>query len=438
MKTSPQVLRCQLLSVLAFLALPVGPVSSAQDDSVSMAVAHQGTPRLSHTTHPHRPDWPQEGSTSGEWLFSGSIQPTNISPVIQPLPWLHITPPTNIPAQRNGPIYITPATDSTKPGHETPANSDWGSLGPPGSTLAPNTDIKSVVSQNLTTPTSPIEIHNNSPFDQFALGLRRRGHNRDVPKSPDHHAITLREVHTGLNEPPTDELVVQASSSSPIEHTSATPTTTKNNLSTPNYNNLTSQSTTEESQANETDSAPYGHWAVNVTALGGLVVSSASASETMSTQGNRSEVPSTGIGNFLNRQVPATTKDPWMSNNSSGPTVETPLSRICLSRMDIVWIVLAISVPVSTCSVLLTVCCMKRKKKSTSQENNLSYWNNAITMDYFSRHAVELPREIHTLESEEQDSYLPPNGDYSGSSVVLVNPFCQETLFINRDKASAI
>lgn len=51
-------------------------------------------------------------------------------------------------------------------------------------------------------------------------------------------------------------------------------------------------------------------------------------------------------------------------------------------------------------AVLLTVCCMRRRKKSSSQENNLSYWNNAITMDYFSRHAVELPREIHTLESE--------------------------------------
>uniref|UniRef100_A0AAX7TAD1 Transmembrane protein 108 n=1 Tax=Astatotilapia calliptera TaxID=8154 RepID=A0AAX7TAD1_ASTCA len=89
-------------------------------------------------------------------------------------------------------------------------------------------------------------------------------------------------------------------------------------------------------------------------------------------------------------------------------------------------------------TVLLTVCCMRRKKKSSSQENNLSYWNNAITMDYFSRHAVELPREIHTLESEDHDTCLPPNGDYSGSSVVLVNPFCQETLFINRDKASAI
>lgn len=58
--------------------------------------------------------------------------------------------------------------------------------------------------------------------------------------------------------------------------------------------------------------------------------------------------------------------------------------------------------PLPAVAVLLTVCCMRRKKKSSSQENNLSYWNNAITMDYFSRHAVELPREIHTLESEVQ------------------------------------
>lgn len=52
-------------------------------------------------------------------------------------------------------------------------------------------------------------------------------------------------------------------------------------------------------------------------------------------------------------------------------------------------------------AVLLTVCCMRRKKKSATQENNLSYWNDAITMDYFSRHAVELPREIQSLETAE-------------------------------------
>ena len=57
-------------------------------------------------------------------------------------------------------------------------------------------------------------------------------------------------------------------------------------------------------------------------------------------------------------------------------------------------------------AVLLTVCCMRRKKKSSSQENNLSYWNNAITMDYFNRHAVELPREITSLDNAEVHLFL--------------------------------
>ncbi|XP_077481034.1 uncharacterized protein tmem108 [Stigmatopora argus] len=130
----------------------------------------------------------------------------------------------------------------------------------------------------------------------------------------------------------------------------------------------------------------------------------------------------------------STTRDPRGADNSSEAASPSTRPLVCLSRVDMVWMVLAVAVPAATCSTLLTVCCMRRRKKSSSQENNLSYWNNAITMDYFSRHAVELPREIHALESEEHDSCLPPNGDYG---VVLVNPFCQETLFVNRDKASA-
>uniref|UniRef100_A0A8P4FZ23 Transmembrane protein 108 n=1 Tax=Dicentrarchus labrax TaxID=13489 RepID=A0A8P4FZ23_DICLA len=277
-----------------------------------------------------------------------------------------------------------------------------------------------------------------------ALGLKLREHARGAAH---HHAITLREVDP--NEPPTDPLVVE---STPGTSTTTTPalstelsidsTTIPNNHTAPNET-TTKDGHSQVVQGNSTDgNDPLGHWLGNVTAYGGLLSNSSSV-ELASAQGNSSEPPSTGNRNFLNKQVPATTQDPWTPGNSSGPTVDSPSSRttICLSRMDIVWIVLAISVPVSSCSVLLTVCCMRRKKKSSSQENNLSYWNNAITMDYFSRHAVELPREIHTLESEvqtEHDTCLPPNGDYSGSSVVLVNPFCQETLFINRDKASAI
>lgn len=427
MKTSLQVLRCQLLSVLAFLALPVGPVSSAQDDSVSMAATHPA-PRPPHR-HQHRPDaaWPQEGSSSGEWPSSGLTHPSMTPPVpaVRPLAWLHVTQ-TAFP--------ITPATVSAAPGYQTQRYTPKRPNQPVPvesnrpSTLATNADVKPEASgsQSFNLMRPELTTYRNP---NLALGLRRRGHTQDVPGRSEHHAITLREVHAGT-EPPTDELVVQANSSSPFdESVSAANTVDSNATVTSNFSATASESVTVEVSVRDKG---------NVTALGGLQVSNVSSSEA---KGNSSEIASTASGNFLNRQVPATTQDPWMTPaNISGPTVEPPPSRvmICLSRMDIVWIVLAISVPVSSCSVLLTVCCMKRKKKSTSQENNLSYWNNAITMDYFSRHAVELPREIHTLESEEHDAYLPPNGDYSGSSMVLVNPFCQETLFINRDKASAI
>lgn len=385
MKTSLQALRCQLLSVLAFLALPVGPVLSAQDDSVSMAATHP-VPKPQPNHHPDTA-WPQEGSSSGEWP---SMTP-NVP--IQTLAWLRIMQ-TAFP--------ITPATVSTKPGYQSQH-------------YAPKGPSQAIPNPEQTTYRNP----------NLALGLRRRGHTQDIPGRSEHHAITLREVYTDT-EPPTDELVLQANSSSPIDQSASTASATIENDTTVASNFSVTASESVSAEAKVTDSG-------NATALGGLQMSNVSS--------NGSEIASTASGNFLNRQVPATTQDPWMSaGNSSGPTVEPPPSRvmICLSRVDIVWIVLAISVPVSSCSVLLTVCCMKRKKKSTSQENNLSYWNNAITMDYFSRHAVELPREIHTLESEEHDAYLPPNGDYSGSSMVLVNPFCQETLFINRDKASAI
>ncbi|XP_018411449.1 PREDICTED: transmembrane protein 108 [Nanorana parkeri] len=160
---------------------------------------------------------------------------------------------------------------------------------------------------------------------------------------------------------------------------------------------------------------------------------------TMSTTG------STATGNFLNRLVPAGTWKPGSPGNISHVTEEgtQPAHRetICLSKVDIAWIFLAISVPISSCSVLLTVCCMRRKKKASNPENNLSYWNNAITMDYFNKHAVELPREIQSLETSEDhlsEPRSPANGDYRSSGMVLVNPFCQETLFSGHQHVSEI
>nr|XP_056713497.1 transmembrane protein 108 [Euleptes europaea] len=153
---------------------------------------------------------------------------------------------------------------------------------------------------------------------------------------------------------------------------------------------------------------------------------------------------STATGNFLNRLVPAGTWKPGMPGNISHVTEGgKPQHRatICLSKVDIAWIILAISVPISSCSVLLTVCCMRRKKKTSNPETNLSYWNNAITMDYFNRHAVELPREIQSLETSEDhlsEPRSPANGDYRDTGMVLVNPFCQETLFVGHEQVSEI
>ncbi|XP_060104872.1 transmembrane protein 108 isoform X2 [Heteronotia binoei] len=153
---------------------------------------------------------------------------------------------------------------------------------------------------------------------------------------------------------------------------------------------------------------------------------------------------STATGNFLNRLVPAGTWKPGMPGNISHVTEgDKPQHRatICLSKVDIAWIILAISVPISSCSVLLTVCCMRRKKKTSNPETNLSYWNNAITMDYFNRHAVELPREIQSLETSEDhlsEPRSPANGDYRDTGMVLVNPFCQETLFVGHEQVSEI
>lgn len=72
-------------------------------------------------------------------------------------------------------------------------------------------------------------------------------------------------------------------------------------------------------------------------------------------------------------------------------------------------------------AVLLTVCCLRRKKKTANPENNLSYWNNAITMDYFNKHAVELPREIQSLETSE---VMSPKPRGSGGTLEGPNRSC--------------
>lgn len=64
---------------------------------------------------------------------------------------------------------------------------------------------------------------------------------------------------------------------------------------------------------------------------------------------------STATGNFLNRLVPAGTWKPGTPGNISHVTEgDKPQHRatICLSKVDIAWIILAISVPISSCCKL--------------------------------------------------------------------------------------
>ncbi|XP_076014378.1 transmembrane protein 108 isoform X2 [Genypterus blacodes] len=491
MKTRLQVLRCQLLSVLVFLALPVGLVSSAQElyptqtSQVSMETTHSSPLSAPNPLHL---DWPQQdGSSSGEWPPKGGTQPTGIilpTVTLHPLALARDTNTVSTASTKSGhpssdavnqrhvhkllrlththnPVAVntnqasrspkSPSTDvpdielgSADRRAPNPFSSSGSGRG--GVTLRPELGAPLAHAHHIEPQRSSMEEGTNPSQHYVAqrppssltspsvvVDLKLREHAQGSPELAAPHTITLREVHQNINEPPTTELVVvpEGGVVSPVESPAESltvptspstpplvPEPSHNPTIIPNNHMATSNTTAEggrgldasppplSPQGNATDNVPMGHESGNVTASGGLRYNGNSGEE-MPSQGNSSSPsypPSTDSGNFLNRLVPATTQDPWIPANSSDPTVDSPLSRttICLKRMDIVWIVLAISVPVSTCSVLLTVCCLRRKKKSASQENNLSYWNNAITMDYFSRHAVELPREIHTLESEGQ------------------------------------
>lgn len=99
--------------------------------------------------------------------------------------------------------------------------------------------------------------------------------------------------------------------------------------------------------------APTPHGAVTNVTSPGSALSAAPAtrlSSSVSTAGT------TATGNFLNRLVPAGTWKPGVQGNISHVTEgDKPQHRatICLSKMDIAWIILAISVPISSCCKLI-------------------------------------------------------------------------------------
>ncbi|KAJ8375028.1 hypothetical protein SKAU_G00056080 [Synaphobranchus kaupii] len=110
------------------------------------------------------------------------------------------------------------------------------------------------------------------------------------------------------------------------------------------------------------------------------------------------EPASTATGNFLNRLVrrPQQAPTDLATTQALTWTPSTPHATLCHQQDGH-----SVDCAGHQCTCLLLLCAPDRmlheeEEKASSQENNLSYWNNTITMDYFNRHAVELPREIQS------------------------------------------
>ncbi|KAA0704853.1 Transmembrane protein 108 [Triplophysa tibetana] len=466
MKRSLQVLPHQLLSVFLILSMPVGLAFSSEQlhprqtllDSVSMS------PR-SRTLSSVSSSW-QDVSSSGE-LHDQALPP--LEAIDRSTVLTLQTPRTTVPSAK---IQDIPETDGITTAYPTLAfiprdqkpsqiphleNADTPKLitetealnfstnsskeqingtGLDNGNQATNPGYGQSFFSGTEANVAPGAKHPSSLLSSLSFSAARTHKEQDADESaPHHHAITSREVSS--NEKPTLPLETVGEALPQTEIRSPSPAPSSKHITT---SNITPLADSERSVENKLDANMTAESFQPLTDVSDII-NSTDASWPAANDSDVSKTPSTESGSFMNRQVPGTTQGPSGSGNQSGPALAPPHEKntICLDKMDFVWLVLVISVPVSSCSVLLTVCCMRRKKKSATQENNLSYWNDAITMDYFSRHAVELPREIQSLETaEDQETFLPPNGDYSDSGVVLVNPFCQETLFINRDKASDI
>lgn len=341
------------------------------------------------TPKPPRQDWHQEGSSSGEWSSKRGPQPSDIilpllhtAQTSQAYPQIHDTTSTrstqNQPLESNSDkvnqdhkLVRVPQVPNAVTVSASQASSHTSKS--PG-TMGPYIDVKSTARGAL----NRLALLPNSGSDSGDVLTSQHIEPVGLEKPTDlsqpnvqdlqhtwgstQHVITSREVH---EEPPTDELVLEqksgsvvpfvtlpgnlTSSTSPSAMSTEPSLSTQNPTTIPNNHTASNDTTTVEEvrvdQGNGTDIVP--RLLGNVTA----VMVTNSSVESLGDPGNSSEPSSPATGNFLNMQVPATTEDPWTPGSSPGPTIVSPPSRltICLSRLDIVWIVLAISVPVSSC-----------------------------------------------------------------------------------------
>ncbi|KAJ8272712.1 hypothetical protein GJAV_G00092530 [Gymnothorax javanicus] len=404
MTTRLQVLRCRLLCVLVILVLPAGRVSQELHPSR----APGAPPNSAMTLSSDALTWKDHSVEGGAGQYATPIQDNDIreprGPVSDP-PCLRAGHPLHIRNSRSGPPEPAVRTVESVMNEED-------------STDTARLHVTRELLPSSSAPPSLTSIISSSSLTPSEQEAEPRGHAHPRIEEVRPHSITLRE--TGVLSP-------------------------SDGGTTPAIPSSFSTSTFRLHDATVTESDVSGQEAGNASAKSGLQSrSSTPLPVTMQSPTavslSRGEEPLSGHSSTVTLETPAAAATGDLPNGldpAANETAWTPA--VCLSSVDLVWMVLAISVPVATCSVLVTVCCVRKRrqrKKAAGQENTLSYWNDAITLDYFTRHAVELPREIQPLEmSEEHETFFSPNGDYMDNGMVLVNPFCQETLFIAREKS---
>ncbi|XP_005863733.1 PREDICTED: transmembrane protein 108 [Myotis brandtii] len=466
MKRSLQALYCQLLSFFLTLALTEALAFAAQEPSPrnSLQVLPPGTmvtPPLSSTsrsalvaapssmTLSPRPDGPfsqAEATVAAATPYPEGHPPANTAST---------TMATATARHADGPLSTGPLPAATATATATCPPGRAGAAQPLGRQMGRSFQLRLGVIAERAGHMAGISSHSDSWLTVTLPALGGPSGRKEGPRGRNQSSAHLGQKHqgvrasqvfkgnaTGSAEPEPSTLTPWNSSSSPQPQTVAAAMAPSRTTWAPGTTPLVRTEAKPGLRADQGGGHPPGASESTVPRAEEEAV--AAPSMTARLPRPLSTVVSTATGNFLNRLVPAGTWKPGPAGNISHVAEgDSPQHRatICLSKMDIAWVVLAISVPISSCSVLLTVCCLRRKKKAANPENNLSYWNNAITMDYFNKHAVELPREIQSLTTSEDqlsEPRSPANGDYRDTGMVLVNPFCQETLFVGNDQVSEI
>uniref|UniRef100_UPI00358F0944 transmembrane protein 108 n=1 Tax=Myxine glutinosa TaxID=7769 RepID=UPI00358F0944 len=140
----------------------------------------------------------------------------------------------------------------------------------------------------------------------------------------------------------------------------------------------------------------------------------------------------------LNTAASSSMEPQALSKATSHTEGSTSPFRLLLRRVDMAWIVSAATV-ILALAVLGGVVCVSRRKKEPVPEN-LSYWNEAITLDYF-RHAVQLPQDSgHVPQSTV--STIPLEGgmhvDGRGDGLLFVNAFAAAHTFSEEHKSTEL